>query len=208
MSLLKSGPTKGRKRGDPWWGFSRRATGKPLGKTLNSSKWLGRHISKQTTPTATMRDPMTSPTPSRRWPPLLVSWSLMSMMFNRCGLAEKTSRSLTAWQKVPQRTSISLGGASHEISQDHGLKGNPFPQGPETVKWSGLPVVQERGTEWRHRGKPTAIEPLPHGLHLQPVPRVFHNQCWCYAPSFTAVQAGIDDDDDDHKEESSIDDNG
>ena len=47
------------------------------------------------------------PTPSRKWPPLLVSWALMATRFSWCGLAEKTSGLLTAWQKAPQRTSIS-----------------------------------------------------------------------------------------------------
>ena len=62
-------PAKGRKRGNPWQSSSRRATGKPSGKTPNLSNQLGRPISKHTTPTMTMR----GPTPSRRWPPPLGS---------------------------------------------------------------------------------------------------------------------------------------
>ena len=50
-----------------------------------------------------------SPTPSRRWPPLLASWALMSMRFSRYGLAERTSGLLTMWRKLPQRVSISSG---------------------------------------------------------------------------------------------------
>ena len=57
----------------PWQGSSKTAARKPLGKTLNLSKWLGRHILRCTIPTITMRGPMTSPTPSRRWPPPLAS---------------------------------------------------------------------------------------------------------------------------------------
>ena len=69
------------------------------------------------------------------------------------------------------------GGASHQITKDHGLKGNPFPQGLETAKWSvHLPMVQERGTEQGLSGKPPANEPLPPGPHLQLMPRVLHNQ--------------------------------
>ena len=34
---------------------------------------------------------------SRRWPPLLASWILKSMSSRRCGLDERTSRSLIMW---------------------------------------------------------------------------------------------------------------
>ena len=70
----------------------------PWGKTPNSSEWLDEHVSKCTTPTMTTRGPMTSPISSRRWPPLLSSWALISMRSRRCGLAKRTSRSLTTWQ--------------------------------------------------------------------------------------------------------------
>ena len=46
----------------------------------------------------------------------------------RCELAKRTSRLLTTWQKVPQRTSILLGGASHKITQDHRPKGIHSPK--------------------------------------------------------------------------------
>ena len=45
-SLLKSIPTRGRKRGSPLQGSSRRTIGKLSEKTLTSSKLLGKHISK------------------------------------------------------------------------------------------------------------------------------------------------------------------
>ena len=91
-------------------GSSRRAlAGSLKEKTLNSV-WATRqaYFKTCTTLTMTIRGPKTSPTPSRRWPlSMLASWALMSMRSRRHGLAERTSRSLTTWQKVPQRTSIS-----------------------------------------------------------------------------------------------------
>ena len=138
----------------------------------------------------TMRGPMTSPTPSRRWPLLLASWALMSMRFSRCGLVKKISGLFTMWQKIPKGHLFLLGSASPWITQDHGLKRNPFPWGPEMMKWSVLlPVVWEGGAEWRHGGKPPVNESLPPGPHLQLVPRIIHNQHWHYVPSLTAVPA-------------------
>ena len=131
----------------------------------------------------TMKDPTTFPTPSGRWPPLLASWALMSMRSRRPGLDERTFGLLTTWQKVPQRTSVLLGGASHQIAQDHGLKGNPFPCGSEVVRWSVLlTVVWERRTEWRHGGEPPIHQPLPPQPCLRLMPRVLNNQCQSYAP--------------------------
>ena len=97
-----------------------------------------------------MKGPMTSPTPSRRWPPQLASWALMSMRSRRCGLAKRTSGLLTMWQKFPKGHPFLLGGASHWISHDHGLKGNPFPWGPEAARWSVL--LPWCGKEGQNRG--------------------------------------------------------
>ena len=190
MSLLKSRPTKGRKRGNPWQGCSRRAARKPLGKTLNWSNWLGRHNSKHSTQTMTMRGPMTSPHlqgdghlcwPSGLW----CSWGSAGVDW----LKRPLGHSLRG-KKFPKGHPFLLGGASHQITQDNGCKRNPFPWGPEMVKWSVLlPVVWERGAEWRHSGKPPANDPLPPGPNLQPVLRILHNQHWDYAPSLAAVQA-------------------
>ena len=74
-------------------------------KTLILSKLLGMFISKCTSPTMMTRGPRTSPTPSRRWPPLLASYFLKSMRSRSCGLDEKTSGLLTMWQRFPQRAS-------------------------------------------------------------------------------------------------------
>ena len=147
MSLPKSDPAKGGKKGGLWQGSSRRAIRKPLEKTSISFKQLGGHISKHTTPIMTTKDPTTSPKPSGRWPCPFASWTLMSMRSRRHGLDERTSGLLTAWQKVPQRTSISSGWCLTIITQDHGLKGNPFHQGPDVVRCSVLPVVQEGQNE-------------------------------------------------------------
>ena len=96
-------------RGSPLWGYSNRTAGKPSGKTLTLSKLLGKHISECTAPTTTMEGPMTSSTPSRRWPPPLASWALKSTKSKRCGLDKRTSRPFNIWQKVPLRASIFSG---------------------------------------------------------------------------------------------------
>ena len=75
----------------------------------NLSKVLGGCISRCIALATTTRGPTSSTTPSRRWPPLLISWALMCMRSRRHGLVERTSKSLTTWRKVPQRTSVSSG---------------------------------------------------------------------------------------------------
>ena len=51
-------------------------------------------------------------------------------------------------KKFPKGHPFLLGGASHQIAHNLGLKGNPFPQGPEMAKWSVLlPMMWERGAE-------------------------------------------------------------
>ena len=48
-------------------------------------------------PNYDQEDPITPPTPSRRWPPLLATWALKSMKSSRCGLDERISGLLTTW---------------------------------------------------------------------------------------------------------------
>ena len=189
MSLLKSGPTEGRKRRDPWWGFLRRATGKPLGKTPNLSEQLGRCISRCTTLTMTTRGPMMSPTPSRRWPPPLASWALISLRSRRNGLAKMTSRSLTHMAESSPKDIHFFWVVPHtKLPKIMGLRRI---HSPKVLRWwGGLSFCLwcgERGTEWRHSDKLPVNEPFPPGPHLWLMPRVHHNQHWCYAPSLTAV---------------------
>ena len=191
MSFLKSSPTEGRKRGGPLLGSSRRAVGKSSGKTLNLFKWLDRHVEKCTAPNMTMRDPTISLTPSRRWPPLCpppglwCPWGPAGMDWMKGPLGHSPHN-----KKFPKGYPFLPGGASHQITKDHGLKGNPFSLGSEMVKWSVLPMVQERGAEWKHSGETPMDDALPPGHYLWLVPRVVSNQQWCYAPSLTAVHAG------------------
>ena len=86
-----------------------RSIEKPSLKSENLSGQLGKTTTRHTGLTTSMRGHMTSLLPSGTWLPLLTSWALRSMRCGRCGLARKTSGPLTAWPKLPPRTSASLG---------------------------------------------------------------------------------------------------
>ena len=58
-------------------------------------------------------------------------------------------------KKFPKGHPFLLSGAFHQITQEHGLKGNPFPQGTDVVRWSVLlSVMWGRRTEQSHGGEP------------------------------------------------------
>ena len=145
MSLQKSIPTKGRKRGDPLQGSPRRVTGKP---SEDSSNLPGEVYFKMHHPDFNHKGPMISPALSRQWPHLLASWILKSTRSRRGGLDERTSRPLTMWQKVPLKTSIFPGWCIPPKCLRSWAEGNPFPQhSPQACRTDLLSTVWKRGPE-------------------------------------------------------------
>ena len=123
---------------------------KPLGKTLISFNWLGGHISKCTTLITTMKDPMTSPTPSVK---MATSTGLMGSDVHEIQEAWTEWKNLQfthhmAVKSSPKDIHFFLGGPSYWIVQDHRLKGNPFPwlpsQASEVVLLSMVQTKKDR----------------------------------------------------------------
>ena len=107
---------------------------KSSGKTLKLSDQLGGHISKHTTLTMTMKGPMTSPMPSRRWPPLLGSdihevqqvWTGQKDLQVAHCVAKSSPKDIHFFQVVPLT----------ELPKIMGLKGI---HSPKALRWqSGL----------------------------------------------------------------------
>ena len=84
-------------------------------------------MSRHTASTTTMRGPTTFPTPSWRWPPPVASWALMSMGPGGMDWPKGLLGCSPCGKKFPKGHPFLLGGASCQITQDHGPKGNPFP---------------------------------------------------------------------------------
>ena len=207
----RASPLKVGKRGGPLWGSSRRAIGKPLEKTLTSSKLLGVGISRCRTPTSTARGPITSPALSRRCPPSLASWALKSMRSRRCELDERTSGPLTVQQKVPLKTFVFYRWCillNHLRSWDWGI------YSPKALcRQAGLTFCLWCGKEGQNEGTVVNHLWMSH-YHLGLV----YSQCLKYFTTSTdtmcchsylckLASAGVDDDDD-QEEESNSDDNG
>ena len=146
MTLLRSHLTVEGRRGDPWCSPSKKIAEKPSLKSQNPSGQLGETTTRSTSLTVSMRGHTTSLLPSGTWLPLLTIWALRSTRCRRCGLARKTSGPLTAWPKLPPRTSASL-----QLCHP--------PNCPKSWAWMVgwvvlLSMVWKRRTEWGYSGKP------------------------------------------------------
>ena len=114
-------------------------------------------------------------------------------------------------EKFPKGHPFLPGGASHWIAQDHGLKWNPFPQGPEMVKWSVLlPMVWEGQNEdmvvnhlWMSHYHLGLVCSQCLEYFTTSANTMFHHLQLC-----KPAPASVNDNDDDQEEESDIDDNG
>ena len=91
-------------------------------------------------------------------------------------------------ERFPKKPPVFLVGASYQIAQDHGTKGNPFPSSPVPVSGTViLSMVQKGRAEWKHGSQPSVDELLLLGPHLQPVPKVLYDQHQHYASPLTVV---------------------